>query len=103
MHPHTHTPAHPHTRTLAHSHTRTLAHITHAPALQVSRFNTKHVEGLLSSVDDTHMYLVGWTLIPVNMMNLKKEVGKGRAAFLPVDALDCAGFRGRGQGDYLTV
>ena len=62
-----------------------------------------YLEGLLSRIDDTTMYLVGWTLIPVNMMNLKKEIGKGRTAFLPVDALDCAGFKARGQGDHLEI
>ena len=72
-----------------------------APAgISVWRFLYKR-EGLLSRIDDTTMYLVGWTLIPVNMMNLKKEIGKGRTAFLPVDALDCAGFKARGQGDHL--
>ena len=41
-------------------------------------------------------YLTGWTLIPPNMMPHHGEGGRG--IFHPVDALDCAGFRGAGQG-----
>ena len=37
-------------------------------------------------------YLIGWTLIPLNMMD------GGWQHFPPVSALDCAGMRGRGQG-----
>ena len=37
-------------------------------------------------------YLVGWTLVPPNMME------DGWLNFMPVSALDAAGMRGRGQG-----
>ena len=50
------------------------------------------MEGLLHD----GYYLTGWTLIPPNMMPHHGEGGRG--IFHPVDALDCAGFRGAGQG-----
>ena len=56
------------------------------------RFTSKAISQFLDEIQDADMYLVGWTLVPPNMM-----LG-GRNVFLPVDALDCAGFKGRGQG-----
>lgn len=60
------------------------------------RFNVKTVAGALAEL--THEEnVVGWTLIPRNMLPNEKGEG-GRCSFPPVDALDCAGFRGKGQG-----
>ena len=41
--------------------------------------------------------LVGWTLTPRNM-HKNEDGGGGREIFHPVDALDCAAFRGKAQG-----
>lgn len=42
-------------------------------------------------------YLVGWTVVPPNMM------GGGHSNFIPVDALDGASFRGAAAGEQCTV
>ena len=63
---------------------------------KASKFNVKCVAGALAEL--THAdNVVGWTLVPKNMRKNGDGVG-GRGIFHPVDALDCAGFRGRGQG-----
>ena len=58
----------------------------------------KGVAKFLSDVPSDGKYLVGWTLIPPNMMVDEETGSRGRRNFIGVDALDCAGFRGRGQG-----
>lgn len=68
---------------------------------KVPRFTEKAVAAMMHHTNRDDTYLVGWTLIPRNMMRDKDcttNDNSGRGAFLPVDALDCAGFRGRGQG-----
>ena len=67
------------------------------------RFTSKAISEFLDAIDDSSIHLVGWTLVPVNMMNTSGEAGKGRKAFLPVDALDCAGFKCRGQGHFFLA
>ena len=66
----------------------------------VPRFTEKGVAKFLVDVDEEQQYLVGWTLIPPSMMpgGEAKASQTGRDLFIGVDALDCAGFRGRGQG-----
>ena len=64
------------------------------------RFTSKAISEFLDAIEDSSIHLVGWTLVPPNQMNTSGEAGKGRQAFLPVDALDCAGFKGRGQGHF---
>lgn len=66
---------------------------------KLPRFSEKSVSGYLEAVSDEKMYLVGWTLVPINMMAQRSsDQPSGRRLFVGVDALDCAGFRGRGQG-----
>lgn len=67
-----------------------------------ARFKAASIAGVLATVEEVHVdgrgvereieYLVGWTLVPPNMMQ------HGWENFMPVTAWDCAGMRGRGQG-----
>lgn len=63
-------------------------------------FNVKHiasaVEKYSEDADDTNKYLMGWTLIPKNMMygNLSN--------FIPVDAIDGAAMRGSAAGTMIV-
>lgn len=69
---------------------------------KLPRFSEKGVASYLQDVSDDATYIVGWTLIPPNMMSHTVHASHGssggRGRFIGVDALDCAGFRGRGQG-----
>ena len=56
------------------------------------RFDVSAVVDVLGEVAENVDYLVGWTLIPVNMMN------GGMQRFMPVDAFDGAAARGSGAG-----
>lgn len=68
-----------------------------------ARFSSSSIESVLAAVAETVVdeegieseieYLVGWTLVPPNMM------AQGWLNFMPVSAWDCAGMRGRGQGN----
>jgi len=67
-----------------------------------ARFTASSIASVLDSVQEQRgdadgnlvdiEYLVGWTLIPPNMM------AGGWLNFMPVSAIDAAGMRGRGQG-----
>ena len=50
-------------------------------------------------VNDTEeKYVVGWTLVNCNMMPLDDGQTDQIRNFIPVDAVDCSGMRGRAQG-----
>lgn len=67
-------------------------------------FNAAHISHVLASIKDEEVdangvltgrkqqFLVGWTVIPPNM------VGEGLKNFMPVNAMDAAGKRGRAAG-----
>ena len=61
---------------------------------KATKFDVKVVAKALDDLTDP-TNLVGYTLIPPNMM---PRDGGGRGIFHPVDALDAAGFRGAAQG-----
>jgi hypothetical protein len=63
---------------------------------KVKRFDVSRLSAELEKIG-ADKNLVGWTLIPRNMMRQPNGEG-GREVFHPADALDCAGMRGRGQG-----
>lgn len=72
--------------------------------VKATRFNPDSVSASLNAVneyvidadgkptEEKQQYLLGWTVIPPNMM------GDGVKNFMPVNALDCAAKRGRGSG-----
>lgn len=71
---------------------------------RASKLNMDAIARVLAAIPDEEKdekgvliratYLVGWTLIPVNMMQQRYEKN-----FMPVNALDCAGMRGKSQGE----
>ena len=61
---------------------------------KLKRFDPSELAAELEEIGHDNS-LVGWTLIPRNMMKNEDGTG-GREIFHPVDALDCAAFRGKG-------